>query len=290
MHDGATSMRIAVLADIHANYPSLLEVVNHMESWGPDLVFVAGDTVNRGPRPLDCLQLVQQKVDRVGWQVIRGNHEDYVIVHSQDDAPREGPLFDLFYYSYWTYEQLGCDTTALETMPDEFSQIVANGGEFRVVHASMRGNRWGIYPEMADGALKKLITPPPAVLAVGHTHRPLIRKVNGTLIVNAGSVGLPFDGDQRASYAQIQFSMGNWSAKIIRLPYDIARTKQDYVDTGFIENAGPLAKLIQLELEHSLSQLYQWVSRYMDRVLSGEISVAAAANEYLENPIIEPYW
>ena len=283
-------MKIAVLADIHTNYPALLEVANHVESWGPDLVFVAGDTVNRGPRPMDCLQLVQEKIASAGWKVIRGNHEDYVIVHSQDDAPREGPLFDLFYYSYWTYEQLGCDTTALEAMPEEFSHKVANGGEFRGVHASMRGNRWGIYPEMADRTLKMLITPPPRVLAVGHTHRPLVRKVNQTLIVNAGSVGLPFDGDQRAAYAQIQLSNGNWSANIIRLPYDIATTKQDYLDTGFLENAGPLAKLIQLEHEHSLSQLYQWVSRYMDPVLAGEISVAAAAEEYLQNPIIKPYW
>ncbi|MBC8505743.1 MAG: metallophosphoesterase family protein [Anaerolineales bacterium] len=283
-------MKIAVLADIHANYPALLEVAEHLQGWGPDLVFVAGDTVNRGPRPAECLRLVQEKVRNEGWKVIRGNHEDYVIVHSQDDAPREGPLFDLFYYSYWTYEKLGCDTTDLEGLPEEFSQTVANDGEFRGVHASMRGNRRGIYPEMADSTLKKLIAPPPAVLAVGHTHRPLVRKIDETLVVNAGSVGLPFDGNHRAAYAQIQSSNGDWTAKIIRLPYDIAQTKQDYVETGFVDDAGPLARLIRLELEHSLSQLYQWMNRYMDLVLAGEISVAAAADEYLQNPLIKPYW
>ncbi len=283
-------MKIAVLADIHANYPALLEVDEHLQRWEPDLVFVAGDTVNRGPRPVECLHFVQEKVRQEGWHLIRGNHEDYVIMHSQPDAPRQGPLFDLFYYSYWTFEQLGRDTSMLEVMPEEFSYDIADCGEFRGVHASMRSNRHGIYPEMTNGILKKLINPPPAVLAVGHTHRPLVRQVEETLVVNAGSVGLPFDGDPRAAFAQIQLSNGDWSAEIVRLPYDVAKTKQDYFDTGFIDDAGPLAKLIQLELEHSLSQLYQWVSRYMDLVLAGEISVASAADEYLENPSIEPYW
>ena len=283
-------MKIAVLADIHANYPALLEVAEHLQGWEPDLVFVAGDTVNRGPRPMECLRFVQEKKRQEGWFVIRGNHEDYVIVHSQPDAPREGPLFELFRYSHWTYEQLESDTSALEAMPKEFSREVSEYGEFRGVHASMRSNRHGIYPEMAEQTLKKLITPPPAVLAVGHTHRPLIRQVDETLVVNAGSVGLPFDGNPHAAYAQISWSNGSWRAEIIRLPYDIEKTKRDFDDTGFVENAGPLAKLIQLELEHSLSQLYQWMSRYMDPVLDEKISVETAAKEYLKSPLIKPYW
>ncbi len=283
-------MKVAVLADIHANYPALLEVAEHVQTWNPDLVFVAGDTVNRGPRPIECLEFVQEKSRKEGWCAIRGNHEDYVIVYSQPDAPREGPLYELFHYSFWTYEQLGCDTKALEAMPEKFSHENSGSGEFRGVHASMRSNRHGIYPEMADQTLKKLINPPPAVLAVGHTHRPLVRQVEQTLVVNAGSVGLPFDGDARAAYAQIECQNGKWGGKIIRLHYDIEQTKQDYVETGFVEDAGPLAKLIRLELEHSLSQLYQWMSRYMNSVLDGEISVEAAANVYLESPIIKPYW
>ncbi|MBM3144579.1 MAG: metallophosphoesterase family protein [Chloroflexi bacterium] len=283
-------MKIAVLADIHANYPALLEVAEHVRSWKPDLIFVAGDTVNRGPRSMECLRFIQEKERQEGWRVIRGNHEDYVIVHSQPDAPKAGPLFELFRYSYWTYEQLGCDAKALEAMPEEVSQNVAGGGEFRGVHASMRSSRHGIYPEMDDQTLKKLITPAPTLLAVGHTHRPLVRQVGETLVVNAGSVGLPFDGDPRAGYAQISLVKGSWSAKIIRLPYDLARTRQDYIETGFLGGAGPLAKLIQLELEHSLSQLYQWMSCYMDAVLDEEISVEQAVEEYLKAPMIQPYW
>ena len=40
------------------------------------------------------------------------------------------------------------------------------------------------------------------VVTFGHTHRPLIRGIAGQprLLVNAGSVGLSYDGDPRASY------------------------------------------------------------------------------------------
>lgn len=43
-------MKIATLADIHGNYQALITVIDHVERWKPDLVFVLGDIINRGPR------------------------------------------------------------------------------------------------------------------------------------------------------------------------------------------------------------------------------------------------
>jgi putative phosphoesterase len=37
-------------------------------------------------------------------------------------------------------------------------------------------------------------------LLLGHTHRPLLRKIGETTVFNPGSVGQPSDGDPRASY------------------------------------------------------------------------------------------
>ncbi len=282
-------MKIAVLADIHANYPALLAVADHIQSWRPDLVFVAGDIVNRGPKPLECLHFVQEKQQQEDWEVIRGNHEDYVIWHAQPDSPRDGPLFELFRYSYWTYQCMREDITPLEAMPNEFSFTHNQGGEFRGVHASMRSNRRGIYPEMADETIKTLINPPPALIAVGHTHRPLIRRIDQTLVINAGSVGLPFDGDPRAAYAQVTYSDSAWDAAIIRTEYDRAQARRDFIDTGFSEQAGPLVRVIQTELALSLSQLFQWTSQYMDDVLDERISIEEAVDIYLQAPLDKPY-
>ena len=283
-------MKIAVLADIHANYPALAAVVDDIERWQPDLVLVAGDIINRGPKPVECWQLIQHKKAERGWQVLRGNHEEYVIWHSLPDSPRTGPLFELFRYSYWTYQKLNEDVAPLEALPNEFHQRYPEAGEFRGTHASMKSNRRGIYPEMTDATIQALITPPPALFAVGHTHRALIRQIDQTLIVNAGAVGLPFDANPRAAYAQITYQQNRWHAEIIRLNYDIALARQDFYDTGFMDEAGPLSKIIQLELDISLSQLFQWTHIYMDAVLTEKISIEKAVDDYLRDPLNQPYW
>ncbi|RME96734.1 MAG: metallophosphoesterase, partial [Chloroflexi bacterium] len=226
-------MKIAVLADIHANFEALQTVAGHVERWQPDYVAVAGDVVNRGPRSPECLRFVQHKQHADGWQVVRGNHEDYVIQWDSPDAATSGPKFEIFKLAYWTFEQLNGNVDALRAMPFQLSLPAPDGSEFRVVHASMINNRTGIFPFTTDEKLRQKITapnqPPPAVLAVGHTHIPLVRHIDGTLVVNAGSVGLPFDGDTRAAYAQLTWRQGRWAAKIIRLDYDRDRAEQDYV-------------------------------------------------------------
>ena len=283
-------MKIAVLTDIHANYRALESVINHIERWEPDYVIVAGDIVNRGPRSLCCIQKIEEKRDNDGWQVIRGNHEDYVIERDHPDDPKFGTLYDMYQPVHFTYNQLNKDTTALRALPNRISLDLQNLGEIRVRHASMLGNREGIYPEDTDYELIHKISPPPAVFVTGHTHRPLTRHLNGTLIVNAGSVGLPFDGDTRAAYSQIVHHKGQWLAKIIRLKYDLQLAEKDFCDYGFFEGGGPLAEIILLELRTALGQLYQWVSKFYRPIKNGEITVEEAAKEFLKNPITKPYW
>ncbi|HLF00485.1 MAG TPA: metallophosphoesterase [Anaerolineales bacterium] len=154
-------MKIAILADIHANIVALEAVTDHLERWGPDIVIVAGDVVNRGPRPAECLRFVQAKQRGDGWLVIRGNHEDYVISHKT--SPYSGIEAELFQNSRWTYEQLNLDVAALEAWPFSISWQTGDN-ELRVAHASMRGNRDGIYVETDDDTVRQQVgSPPPGV-------------------------------------------------------------------------------------------------------------------------------
>ena len=196
----------------------------------------------------------------------------------------------MFQPVHFTYQQLQQDIAPLQALPKNISLEIENAGEVRMLHGSMLGNRDGIYPENSDLQLKRKISPPPAVFITGHTHRSTDRRVNGTLVVNAGSVGLPFDGDIRSAYAQITYHDGEWQAEIIRLPYDIKSAEKDFHDFGFLEGGGPLVDLILLELRTGMGQLYQWVTIYNQPILNGKITVKDAAAEFLKNPITEPYW
>lgn len=280
-------MKIAVLSDIHANLPAFEAVAAHIESWGADEVVIAGDLVNRGPRPLECFRFFQEKQRAQGWRALLGNHEAYVLKWLKPGAPRSGPKFEVHKASHWTFQQLGEAIHEVAALPKQISLPGPDGREIRFVHGSMIGDRDGIYPETSDHELAGKISPGgrtvarPALFAVGHTHRPLVRSLNGTLVVNAGSAGLPFDQDTRPSYAQITWRSGRWSAEIVRIDYDIQRAERDFEQTGFDPDAGPLVKLVRIELQQGSSQLFCWAARYQQSALAGEITMEQAVSRYL---------
>jgi putative phosphoesterase len=274
-------VKVAVLADIHGNLPALLTVGADIEEWQPDVVIVAGDVVNRGPRPRECLHFVQEREQRDEWLVVRGNHEDYVLSQARPDKLRSGPEYEISLNSLWTYRKLDGEMSALEKMPFQISIPGLLEEEIRIVHASMLGNRKGIYPESTATELRQKIAPPPAVLAAGHTHRPFIRQIDETLVVNVGSVGMPFDGDDRAAYGRFIKQHGKWKSQIVRLNYDRTQTERDFFETGFIPHAGDLARIMLLEFRLARSFFFAWVQQYQPLVLSGKLSVAESVNQFL---------
>jgi len=113
-------MKIAALADIHGNYQALIAVIDHVERWKPDLVFVLGDIINRGPCSRDCLHLIQQKIESDSWQTITGNHEQYVLRFDSPDAPRNENQFELSKIIHWTYQSLSPgDIQSVKELPLE---------------------------------------------------------------------------------------------------------------------------------------------------------------------------
>lgn len=274
-------MKIAVLADVHANYLALQAVVADVDAWMPDRVIVAGDLVNRGPRSRECLRLVQERCQRDGWQVLLGNHEEYVLTHAAPDAPRDGAAFEVHRPSYWAYCRLQDSLDFLQRMPFSLSLTGPDGREARFAHASMAGTREGIFPGMAEESLRRRIAPLPGLFCAGHTHIPLLRQLDGTLVVNAGSAGLPFDGDPRPAYARLTWQKGRWQGEIRRVAYDREQAEQDFYRTGYLEGAGPLIKIVLLELQQARSHLYQWAAEYQERVLVGEITMEQAVADYL---------
>lgn len=278
-------MKIAVLSDIHGNLPALEAVTEHIAAWQPDHVVVNGDTVNRGPSSLAAWQFVQA---RPNWQLLKGNHEEYVIGHGQgngeqDEDGQNGRLFALNYMSYWTYLQHRGAVAELAQLPDELSLFAPDGSELRLRHASMKHNRDGIWPDSADDTVRTQIEPLPAVFATAHIHSPFVRQIEQTFVVNSGSVGSPADRDARASYAQIVWQQGEWTAQIIRLLYDRERARRDYMDSGFLAEAGPVGWLVFHEWWQAEGIVYPWLAQYYEVVLAGEIALETAVTNYLSN-------
>jgi hypothetical protein len=94
-------------------------------------------------------------------------------------------------------------------------------------------------------------------------------------------VGLPFDLDPRASYAQLTWQADRWDADIMRVDYDRAQADRDFDETGFVEQAGPIAVLIRDELTQARSNLFEWSRAYEAAVVAGHLSMAESVTRFL---------
>jgi putative phosphoesterase len=277
-------MKIAVLADVHANLAAMHAVIDDLDGWGPDLVVVAGDTINRGPQSGACLELALRMEAERGWRLIRGNHERYVLQYDQDrrrpDFPRSGPRYEISRIIDWTHRQVVDRIAQIAAMPERL-RLQIDGEALLVYHASVRHDRDGITARSPDDELREQIDPTATLFCVGHTHSPLVRRLDGTLVVNVGSVGLPFDGDTRAAYARITRGRQGWDATIVRVPYDVAVTVRAFSHSGMEGAMGAHGEIMRRELETGRSLMFEFVPAYYDRIMAGAITIDEAVREYL---------
>ncbi len=72
------------------------------------------------------------------------------------------------------------------------------------------------------------------LVVYGHIHRPYVRTLVGLTVANSGSVGLPYDGDWRASYLLIE----DGTVSVRRVEYDLERELSDIRSSGFPSPSG----------------------------------------------------
>ena len=277
-------MKVAVFSDVQGNLPPMLTVFEHILDWSPDLVIMNGDLVNRGPDSLHCLDVFEAMRVRHGWIALRGNHEDFVLECTDASQPPTNEAErEMQQFTVWTSRQLGAKAELLRAWREHyrFHPVTDSRAPVAAMHGSRLGNRHGILPWSTEEELAQRIPPGLAVFLTAHTHRPLIRPFQGCAIVNSGSAGSPFDGDVRASYARLVFRKGQWESSIVRLDYDRALTERAYHETGFLEEGGPIARLIHAEWKHATSLMPRWRKQYLAAIQEGKISVDKAANEFL---------
>jgi predicted phosphodiesterase len=275
-------MKIALFSDVQANVPAMEAMIEEIDRWNPDLVVMDGDLVNRGPCSTACLDLWQSLAANRPCRPLRGNHEDFVYYCSQH-APASKGEADIRAFTDWTVAQLGERVGECRPWPDHLllDAPAATTHWVHITHGTLSSNRQGIRKEMTNDEIAAVIPAGVDYFITAHTHRPIYREVNGTRVLNIGSVGSPFDGDPRASYARLVWNGAAWQASIERFEYDRDRARQDYVDSGFLAEGGPIARLIFEEWYRAKSLIPYWHQRYRDAVLRGDISAAQAVDEFI---------
>lgn len=224
-------MRVAFLADVHANFPALCAALAAAERLGATAAVVAGDLVGSGPHPVEVVRLLMQR----GVRAVRGNVERKVLALTGGgrklsrllDRPKAGHLA-------WTAMQLGpAEREWLAALPERLD-LSLGGVAVRVVHGSARSDLEYVFPSVTAHALPALAgAPRPQVLVCGHSHIPFTRSLAGVRVVNCGSVGRPVDGDARGALALVDLAApAPVRARIVRFSYPVEETARDLTARG----------------------------------------------------------
>ncbi|AYG78568.1 hypothetical protein DWB77_00676 [Streptomyces hundungensis] len=180
--------RVAVLSDIHGVLPALEAVLAEPDVRAADRIVLTGD-ITAGPQPRQVLDLLIGLGDRIVW--ISGNADRELLEYrrgQRDSIP--DPL------APWAAEQLREDhLDLLGRLPRSLSLPVRGLGEVLFCHATPRDDeeivlvdspleRWQEVFSELDSDIRTVVC--------GHTHMPFVRLAHGRLVINPGSIGMPY--------------------------------------------------------------------------------------------------
>ncbi len=241
------SKQIAVIADIHGNVAALEAVLADFDRRTPDEVLVGGDLVGRGPEG----SKVVQRIRELGWRGVRGNHEDYLLSFRRQEVPERWLHDDEWSASRWMASELSDqDIDYIAALPFSLQSRQAPG--LCLVHGSPQSNNDGLGVWSTGRQLEEHLGRIDGNLLIcAHTHRPMCRRLTGGQVVNVGAVGLPFNRDRRAQYAVLHVGAAECEAEFRQVDYDIERTIGVYESSGFLEQGGVTAQLLQMELKQA---------------------------------------
>jgi len=223
-------VRYLIVSDIHANLAALQSVLNDAPSF--DAIWCLGDLVGYGPSPNEVIERLQE----FSLVSVMGNH-DWGVLGRADPY-----IFntDARHALLWTRGELTPENQRfLAGLP-----VGQKVEDFVLVHASVREPIWE-YLLDANAARKSFTFNNFRVALSGHTHIPAVFEWDEStaearmsppdweeplqlggrrLIINAGSVGQPRDGDPRAAYGLLDTEAQTFSFH--RVAYAVEITQE----------------------------------------------------------------
>lgn len=192
--------RLAVLGDVHANWPALDAVLTAIDAHGLTDGVVTGDLVLRGAQPERCVTSVAER----GWRAVAGNTD--VKVATRTPRPAGHSASARVGSRSWTHHALSARSLAyLRDLPLTH-ELRLGEWSVRVAHASPDDPRTSLFdPLSPDSVLRAIAATLEAdVVVTGHTHWQMARTVAGCLFLNPGSVGESLGEDRCPRWAWLE--------------------------------------------------------------------------------------
>lgn len=213
-------MRVVALYDVHGNLPALQAVLADPRCAAADVVVSGGDLV-AGPFPAECLDRLEALGDRVRFLVGNGDRE--VVSPTDEQWSRD--------VGAWAAERLAQGMAErVRSWPATVELEIAGLGAVLFCHATPGSDLTILTRQtLEDDVARELADVSADVVVCGHTHVQYDRSVGAVRLVNAGSVGMPYEGSPDARWALL----GPAGVDLVSTAYDAAAALDDLARTGF---------------------------------------------------------
>lgn len=177
---------VAVLSDVHGALPALDAVLAEPDVRSAERIVLTGD-IAAGPMPVETLDRLVAEGDRVVW--VRGNADRELV------AVARGATSGID-VSNWAGKQLRADQVdLLANLPHPVTLDVGGFGPVLFCHGTPRDDDEVVLVDSSLARWAEVLSTVPGdvhTVVCGHTHMPFQRLVDRRLVVNPGSVGMPY--------------------------------------------------------------------------------------------------
>jgi putative phosphoesterase len=224
--------RVAALYDVHGNLPALEAVLSDLEGTDLDLLVVGGDVAS-GPMPAEVLDRLEALGGSVRW--VRGNADREVIAtydggHPATDARSTDPALRA---SGWSASRIGVNHRDLMASFEEHAMVEVEGlGNVLFCHATPNSDEEIVTKATPDARLRSILSGVAhnIVMVCGHIHTQYDRRLDNRRVVNAGSVGLPYQGKPVGAFWAL---LGPEGVELRRSDYDLRGAVEEFRALGY---------------------------------------------------------
>ncbi|QUH28499.1 metallophosphoesterase family protein [Vallitalea guaymasensis] len=273
-------MRYAIISDIHGNLHALQAVLKDIRESNIDKYIFVGDYFGDLPYPnevTDIIKVLNKKY------IVSGNKEGY-LTNLQENNKDEW-IHNQFKVLYWNYKELRKDNLDyLLQLPEKKIVCQDNTKKILILHSitslfketkldlltsskyAERMDKFNFEHEdylkyvkniiLTDKKLmKKLESIDADIIVFGHTHIQWYININGKILINAGSCGLPLDLKTTAPYTILDISSNRIIIEEHRVKYDIQNLIEEFKKSMLYEYAKGWSNIVIEELRNGRDEI-----------------------------------